>query len=182
MSSRLTTSKVLLVGGPHCLLRTRGAQDGGQSSQFLFPLPFGEGPADTGLSFTLLVKRDGDTEGQKGQPLPLPSLCIFSWQSSSPSLVGLVPAPNSPLSEQAPPAPSLSSNNLITSKCAWSPRDRRLEEGPALEQGGRRPGPRAAALQPSPPTALPPSLPVSTARPQRFPPFSVTRCLVIHGF
>ena len=46
------------------------------------------------------------------------------------------------------------------------------------------PKPPAHSQAPAQPihSALPSSLPVSTARPQRFPPFSVTRCLVIHGF
>ena len=70
-----------------------------------------------------------------------------------------------PLPEQAPPSPLppyLSSNNLITSKCACFPQREESGEGPTLERRALSPQPLAARLPPSPSTRL-------CLRPSQFP-------------
>lgn len=52
-------------------LPRKDTQDGGLSSEFFYSLHFGEGPADSELSFTLLVNRNEDIQGQDVQPLSL---------------------------------------------------------------------------------------------------------------
>ena len=120
-------------------LPPKDTQDGGLSSEFFYSLHFGEGPAVSELSFTLLVNRNEDTEGQDVQPLSLGqssgSSCSClrlpsSWTGQTPSLS--LSKYHHPL--PAPRPPYLSYNKLITSKCACFPQREESGEGPTLER------------------------------------------------
>lgn len=165
-------------------LPPKDTQDGGLRSELFYCLHFGEGPADSELLFTLPVNRNEDIQGQDVQPLPWPVLWVFSCNPlhlPSSWTVRLLPSPRASTPLPPPSLPFLQQPDYLQ-VCLLTP-ERGVWRGAHLGEESSEP-PAAGSQAPAQPihSALPSSLPVSTARPQRFPPFSVTRCLVIHGF